>query len=243
MPTKDLSVPCFFSPQVASSVFSFFTAFITLFLAFCLTFHVLLPTTQAFGSLENAFIKVLAMLMGEFDFTANFINAEDTPFIAKIFFLIFILIMALVFMNLLLGLAVSDIGELERISKIKTSIFLCQTIVMMNSIIGIWTKLPCLSWIVAPPIFQDGKEIYLDVRDLDPSPENKVFVQTSVDEREEHDVPHSFVGQVLEIYKSRVLDARGFNSAKENMKTTRMEDEIKQMRESLEKITELMEKK
>ena len=44
--------------QVASSVFSFFTAFITLFLSFCLTFHVLLPTTQAFGSLENAFIKV-----------------------------------------------------------------------------------------------------------------------------------------------------------------------------------------
>ena len=58
------------------------------------------------------------MLMGEFDFTANFINAEGTPFIAKIFFLIFILIMALVFMNLLLGLAVSDIGELERTSKV-----------------------------------------------------------------------------------------------------------------------------
>lgn len=58
------------------------------------------------------------MLMGEFDFTANFTNAHDTPFIAKIFFLIFIMIMALVFMNLLLGLAVSDIGELERISKV-----------------------------------------------------------------------------------------------------------------------------
>ena len=63
---------------------------------------------------SDRFIQVLAMLMGEFDFTANFINAEDTPFIAKIFFLIFILIVALVFMNLLLGLAVSDIGELER---------------------------------------------------------------------------------------------------------------------------------
>ena len=67
------------------------------------------------------------MLMGEFDFTANFINAgHDTPFIAKIFFLIFILIMALVFMNLLLGLAVSDIGELERISKVyfQSNVFL-----------------------------------------------------------------------------------------------------------------------
>ena len=63
------------------------------------------------------------MLMGEFDFTANFINAKDTPFIAKIFFLIFILIMALVFMNLLLGLAVSDIGELERISKVDQRVY------------------------------------------------------------------------------------------------------------------------
>ena len=67
--------------------------------------------------------QVLAMLMGEFDFTANFINANDTPFIAKIFFLIFILIMALVFMNLLLGLAVSDIGELERISKVDQRVY------------------------------------------------------------------------------------------------------------------------
>ena len=35
---------------------------------------------------------------------------------SKVFFLIFILLMALVFMNLLLGLAVSDIAELERVS-------------------------------------------------------------------------------------------------------------------------------
>ena len=114
--------------RVAMSVFSFFKAFLTLFLSFCLTFHVLLNHTQAFGSLENAFIKVLAMLMGEFDFTTNFINAPNTPFLAKLFFLFFILIMALVFMNLLLGLAVSDIGELERLSKVGFSFASYQTI-------------------------------------------------------------------------------------------------------------------
>ena len=74
------------------------------------------------------------MLMGEFDFTTNFIKDTETPELAKVyfhyfsvtkmalilpskvFFLIFILLMALVFMNLLLGLAVSDIAELERVS-------------------------------------------------------------------------------------------------------------------------------
>ena len=55
------------------------------------------------------------MLMGEFDFTSNFINTPGTPLIAKILFILF---MALVFMNLLLGLAVSDISELEKVSKV-----------------------------------------------------------------------------------------------------------------------------
>ena len=40
----------------------------------------------------------------------------------KVFFLIFILFMALVFMNLLLGLAVSDIAELERVSCVSDSV-------------------------------------------------------------------------------------------------------------------------
>ena len=44
--------------RVAGSVFSFFSAFTTLFLSFVLTFHILLQDTLAFGNLENAFIKV-----------------------------------------------------------------------------------------------------------------------------------------------------------------------------------------
>ena len=46
---------------------------------------------------------------------------------SKVFFLIFILLMALVFMNLLLGLAVSDIAELERVSCVSDQIFYTQT--------------------------------------------------------------------------------------------------------------------
>ena len=67
-------------------------------------------------------IKVLAMLMGELDFTANFVLSPDASFISKTFFVLFLVSMALVFMNLLLGLAVSDIDELERISKIRTAV-------------------------------------------------------------------------------------------------------------------------
>ena len=56
------------------------------------------------------------MLLGEFDFTVNFISTSETPFLAKLFFLVFILMMSLVFMNLLLGLAVSDINTLVKVS-------------------------------------------------------------------------------------------------------------------------------
>ena len=64
-----------------------------------------------------SFIKVCAMLMGELDFTNSFVKNPEAGIVAKIFFFIFLVTMALVFMNLLLGIAVSDIHELERISK------------------------------------------------------------------------------------------------------------------------------
>ena len=44
-------------------------------------------------------------------------------------------------------------------------------------------------------------------------------------------------------FQSRVLAARGFKEAKEDKETNRMQDEIRQMKESLESITKLLEKK
>ena len=45
--------------------------------------------------------------------------------------------MALVFMNLLLGLAVSDIGELERISNRRRAVVEFQTITIMEKIVNL----------------------------------------------------------------------------------------------------------
>ena len=44
-------------------------------------------------------------------------------------------------------------------------------------------------------------------------------------------------------FQSRVLAARGFKEAKEDKETKRMQEEIRQMKESLESITKLLEKK
>ena len=123
--------------KVFFSVFTFFSSFGVIFFAFCVIFHILLPNSTSFGRLEDAVIKVLSMLMGELDFTNSFLLISKANFIAKTFFVLFLILMALVFMNLLLGLAVSDIGELERISRVRRAVVEYHTIVTNEKLLTI----------------------------------------------------------------------------------------------------------
>ena len=120
--------------RVLISATKFFLSFFIVLFSFCLVFHLLLPNTPSFTRLDDAFIKILAMLMSELDFTNSFAKNPEAGFFAKMFFFIFLITMALVFMNLLLGIAVSDINELERISKTHSVIIRCLTIEYMEKI-------------------------------------------------------------------------------------------------------------
>jgi hypothetical protein len=77
------------------------------------------------------------MLLGEYNYTANFIRndnanhlrsynqttnfirTEDSSWWAKLVFITFVFDMSVVLMNLILGLAVSDIDALQRSSEVK----------------------------------------------------------------------------------------------------------------------------
>ena len=59
------------------------------------------------------------MLLGEYNYTANFIKGDDSSWWAKAIFMIFIFDMSVVLMNLILGMAVSDIDALQKSSAIK----------------------------------------------------------------------------------------------------------------------------
>ena len=120
--------------RVLISATKFFLSFFIVLFSFCLVFHLLLPNTPSFTRLDDAFIKILAMLMGELDFTNSIARNPEAGFFAKMFFFTFVITMALVFMNLLLGIAVSDINELERISKTHSVIIRCLTIEYMEKI-------------------------------------------------------------------------------------------------------------
>jgi len=170
------------------------------------------------------------MLMGEFDFTTNFIKDTETPELAKVFFLIFILLMALVFMNLLLGLAVSDIAELERVSCIQTAMMTFHTIMMIEQMKKCWRWLPGFK--STPPIYRFNREIWLNIVDLDENKGNRVYTEVGEDKSDleqdslgkglkcpetvSYEVPHHFVESVMKIIKARVDKNRGYNRSNQN---------------------------
>ena len=111
--------------RVLISASRFFLTFGVVFMSFGFIFHILLYNVESFSSLGDSFLKLFAMMMGELDVYNSFTKNEEAGVLAKIFFLVFLIFMALIFMNLLLGIAVSDIHELERMSKTQTVIIRC----------------------------------------------------------------------------------------------------------------------
>ena len=104
------------------------------------------------------------MLLGEYNFTANFIRSSSNSTIlgpthftdasvnpmlsswwAKLVFMIFVFDMSVVLMNLILGMAVSDIDELQRSSEIQRIINECLIVKNMEDIVYCMAKvIPCL---------------------------------------------------------------------------------------------------
>ena len=84
---------------------------LTALMAFAFTFHLLLPSNEAFIDPMTALLKVLAMMVGEFDFQENFLfekSALDNGEVStQIAFFFFLLIGNIVIANLLIGLTVN----------------------------------------------------------------------------------------------------------------------------------------
>ncbi|XP_040577124.1 uncharacterized protein [Lepeophtheirus salmonis] len=147
---------------VSKTFLDFLIAYVFLFVAFVLTFYLLIPSHVAFnGSLPAAFVKVLVMMLGEIEYddlyypekhrikmaglTTNQsgweglieseVEAQIFPFTAHIFVTIFIVLVSIIIMNLLFGLAVTDIQELYKTAKLHQRIQQVQLISYMESVI------------------------------------------------------------------------------------------------------------
>ena len=58
------------------------------------------------------------MLLGEYDYVDNFVN-NDTHWMSKLIFVIFVIDMSVILMNLVIGIAVNDVDSIKRESNVQ----------------------------------------------------------------------------------------------------------------------------
>ena len=115
LPTFGIYVQMF--TTVAKNFAKFLAAYFCLLVAFALSFCVLYPNYQSFNvPVPAAVVKTLVMMAGEIEYE-NFVyeNGETLfGFTGHAMILIFVVLVSIILMNLLVGLAVSDIQGLQK---------------------------------------------------------------------------------------------------------------------------------
>ena len=155
---------------VGSNFFSFFVAYSSLVMAFALSFHVLFPAEESFGFFLTSFIKTIVMMTGELGYNSlyypeelelNMTLADNAsgivhgeilqetrsmlfPLTPHLLLALFLALVSIVIMNLLFGIAVSDVQDIHKKSKLLQSIQQVDVIDHMENILKrpIFQKLP-----------------------------------------------------------------------------------------------------
>ena len=108
--------------KVLKDFFQFLLAYASLAIGFAVAFAVLFPHYPPVGDPWRSTLKVLVMMTGELEFGDMFYPDNDDDTIlnptASLVFTAFLFVMTIILMNLLVGLAVSDIQGLQRTAKL-----------------------------------------------------------------------------------------------------------------------------
>lgn len=102
---------------VAVNFSKFLMAYMCLLIAFSLSFGVLLSTYKSFKNPAWTLLKTIIMMSGELEYEDVFFDEEAPiiyPVTAHMMYLAFVLLVTIILTNLMVGLAVSDIQELQR---------------------------------------------------------------------------------------------------------------------------------
>lgn len=92
--------------------------------AFALAFHALMLNQKEFDSVPLATVQTFVMMVGEMNYQNNFLETylkNEMPFSILTYFMFvnFILLMPILLVNLMIGLAVGDIAEVQRNAALK----------------------------------------------------------------------------------------------------------------------------
>ncbi|XP_078254841.1 transient receptor potential cation channel subfamily A member 1-like [Rhinoraja longicauda] len=110
--------------EILQTLIHIMSIFVFLIFAFALAFYILLYEQIAFRNPFLSLMRILAMMLGDINYNDNFLSPyyEDTmpfPFLTFIMLISFILFIPILLMNLLIGLAVGDIAEVQRTASLK----------------------------------------------------------------------------------------------------------------------------
>ncbi len=150
------------------------------------------------------------MLMGEYEFNLNFVSSPQSSPMAKLLFVVFLFDMSVVLMNLVLGLAVSDIEELQRNSAVRRMIQETCTVVFMENLFMALARVPCPGFarFFSPRITSEqtatfSDVIYLDLVDLDKNPSNCIVHERTfpVETNTFYSCPHYLVTNIAAIVR------------------------------------------
>ncbi|XP_078137249.1 transient receptor potential cation channel subfamily A member 1b [Sander vitreus] len=98
--------------------------FVYLMLAFSLAFYALMLNQKEFDTVPLSVIQTFVMMVGELNYQNNFLDTylkNELPFgiLTYIIFVNFVLLMPILLVNLMIGLAVGDIAEVQRNAALK----------------------------------------------------------------------------------------------------------------------------
>ena len=139
----------FMSFYILKPIIIFLSVYSTTLLSFALAFHLLLSDQVTFSNPATAVLKVLTMMMGEFDFDNNFIKDETRPdsshpVTAQFFFVLFYICVSIVLSNLIVGMTVSKTEELFNHAKVIKLTAISKEVISMEKIL--LRDLKSLTW-------------------------------------------------------------------------------------------------
>ncbi|XP_063628997.1 transient receptor potential cation channel subfamily A member 1-like isoform X1 [Cydia splendana] len=109
--------------KVASNIVKILLTFVFLVIGFSLSFMIQFRSTEPFDDPWSALVKTLVMMTSEFEYEALFDDDHAKTLstsisVVRFMFVLFLILAAIVLMNLMVGVAVNDINDLEILGNI-----------------------------------------------------------------------------------------------------------------------------
>ncbi|KAH9645730.1 hypothetical protein HF086_010126 [Spodoptera exigua] len=110
--------------KVASKVLKILLSFVFLVFGFSVSFMIHFHAKPPFEGPMGAFVTTLVMMTSEFDYNDSLskesvLKASGSLFMSRLIFITFLILVSIVLMNLIVGVAVNDVNNLEIIGSIK----------------------------------------------------------------------------------------------------------------------------